>query len=157
MRPSSCNRVSRLRTYAPQKSVASSPSVRRSTSYDASARGELSRATRKGRACGQAAVQDRYVGDVGDFGKYGLLRMLRDDRSVKVVRERGVLPEGTVFYERLLSFAGTPGIGRAATERRLERRRAWARDAPESTRGRDVILAVPDNGLEPRAGSPALG
>lgn len=85
---------------------------------------------------------------------YALLRMLRDDRSVKVVRERGVLPEGTVFYERLLSFAGTPGIGRAATERRLERRRAWARDALESTRGRDVILAVPDNGLEPRAGQP---
>ena len=34
------------------------------------------RATRKGRACGQAAVQDRYLGDVGDFGKYGLLRAL---------------------------------------------------------------------------------
>ena len=86
---------------------------------------------------------------------YALLRMLRDDdRSVRVVRERGVLPEGTVFYERLLSFAGTPGIGRAATEGRLERRRAWARDALESTRGRDVILAVPDNGLEPRAGQP---
>jgi hypothetical protein len=83
---------------------------------------------------------------------YALLRMLRDDdRSVRAVRERGVLPEGTVFYEARLSFAGTAGIGRAATERRLERRRAWAWDALAATRGCDVVFADPDNGLEPRA------
>jgi hypothetical protein len=86
---------------------------------------------------------------------HALLRILRDgDRNVRAVRERGVLPEGTVFYEEVLSFAGTPSVGRAATERRLERRRAWAWGALESTRGCDVIFADPDNGLEPRAGLP---
>ena len=86
---------------------------------------------------------------------HALLRMLRDgDRSVRAVRERGVLPEGTVFYEARLSFARTPGIGRAATERRLERRKAWAWDALAATRGCDVVFADPDNGLEPRAGVP---
>lgn len=86
---------------------------------------------------------------------YALLRMLRDgDRSVRAVRERGLLPGGTVFYEGVLSFAGTPGIGRAATERRLERRKAWAWDALVATRGCDLIFADPDNGLETRAGVP---
>lgn len=78
-----------------------------------------------------------------------LLRMLRDgDRSVRAVRERGVLPEGTVFYEARLSFAGTPGIGRAATERRLDHRRAWARGALESMAEFDVVYLDPANGLE---------
>jgi hypothetical protein len=86
---------------------------------------------------------------------HALLRMLRDgDRSVRAVRERGVLPEGTVFYEKVLTFAGTPGIGRAAKERRLERRKAWAWDALAATRGCDVVFPDPDNGLEPRAGLP---
>ncbi len=85
-----------------------------------------------------------------------LLRMvLRDrDRSVRAVRERGVLPAGTVFYEEVLSFAGMPGVGRTATERRLERRKAWAWDALAATRGCDLVFADPDNGLEPRAGMP---
>jgi hypothetical protein len=86
---------------------------------------------------------------------HALLRILRDgDRSVRAVRERGVLPEGTVFYEEVLSFAGTPSVGRAAKERRLEHRKAWAWDALAATRGCDVVFADPDNGLEPRAGVP---
>jgi hypothetical protein len=78
--------------------------------------------------------------------------------------ERGVLPEGTAFYEEVLTFAGTPGIVRAATERRLERRKAWAWDALAATRGCDLVFADPDNGLEsslslsprprPRSGRP---
>ena len=76
------------------------------------------------------------------------------DRSVRAVRERRVLPGGTVFYEEVLSFAGMPSIGRAAKERRLERRRAWVWDALATTRGCDVVFADPDNGLETRAGVP---
>lgn len=76
------------------------------------------------------------------------------DRSVRAVRERGVLPRGTVFYEERLSFADMPGIGRTATGRRLEHRKAWAWDALAATRGCDVVFADPDNGLEPRAGLP---
>src|SRR5215203_5694975 len=86
---------------------------------------------------------------------HALLRMLRDgDRSVRAVRERRVLPEGTVFYEEVLSFAGMPSVGRVAKERRLERREAWAWDALAATRGCDVVFPDPDNGLEPRAGVP---
>jgi hypothetical protein len=86
---------------------------------------------------------------------HALLRMLRDgDRSVRAVRECGVLPGDTVFYEEVLTFAGTPGIGRAAKERRLECRRAWAWGALAATRGCDLVFADPDNGLETRAGVP---
>jgi hypothetical protein len=86
---------------------------------------------------------------------HALLRILRDgDRSVRAVRERGVLPEDTVFYEEALYFAGTPSVGRAAKERRLERRRAWAWEALAATRGCDLVFADPDNGLETRAGVP---
>ena len=86
---------------------------------------------------------------------HALLRMIQDgDRSVRAVRERGVLPEGTVFYEAPLSFAGMPWVGPATEARRLERRKAWAWDALAATRGCDVVFADPDNGLEPRAGVP---
>ena len=84
-----------------------------------------------------------------------LYRMIeRGDRSVRAVRERGVLPRGTVFYEDPLSYAGMPGWGRTAIGRRLEHRKAWAWDALAATRGCDVVFADPDNGLEPRAGLP---
>ncbi len=84
-----------------------------------------------------------------------LLRMVHEgDRSVRAARERGVLPEGTVFYEEVLSFAGMPGVGRTAIGRRLERRKAWAWDALAATRGCNLVFADPDNGLEPRAGIP---
>ena len=69
-------------------------------------------------------------------------------RSVRVIRERGVLPEGTVFHEEILSFAGMPFAGGAARERRLDHRRAWARGALAATRGCDLVFADPDNGLE---------
>jgi hypothetical protein len=86
---------------------------------------------------------------------HALLRMLQDgERSVRAVRERGVLAEGTVFHEEYLSFAGMPVIGRAATGRRVERRKAWAWDALAATWGCDVVFADPDNGLEPRARAP---
>jgi hypothetical protein len=69
-------------------------------------------------------------------------------RRVASVREHEVLPEGTVFYDAPLSFDGTPGIGPAATSRRLEYREAWVRGALAATRGCDVVFADPDNGLE---------
>ncbi len=75
-------------------------------------------------------------------------------RRVASVREDGVLPEGTTFYEAVLSFDGMPGIGPAATSRRLERRKAWVCGALAATQGCDVVFADPDNGLEPRAVMP---
>jgi hypothetical protein len=69
-------------------------------------------------------------------------------RRVASLREDGALPEGTIFYEAVLSFDGMPGIGPGATSRRLEHREAWVRGALVATRGCDVVFADPDNGLE---------
>lgn len=103
-------------------------------------------------------MQDRYVGDLGDFGKYGLLRSrplrragrTRGDgpRSIRAVRERGVLPLGTAFFEELLSFAGMPAIGASALAARLDRRARWLQGAIEASRGCDLVFADPDNGIE---------
>jgi len=71
-------------------------------------------------------------------------------RSVRAVRERGVLPEGTAFCEEILSFVGMPFTGAAARERRLDHRRAWVQGALEAVDGCDIVFADPDNGLEPR-------
>jgi hypothetical protein len=69
-------------------------------------------------------------------------------RRVASVREDGVLPEGTTYYEKRLSFHDLPWAGPAPQARRLERRKAWAWDALTATRGCDVVFADPDNGLE---------
>jgi hypothetical protein len=69
-------------------------------------------------------------------------------RSVRGIRERAILPPGTVFYEEPLSFDGMPGIGPAATKARLEHRSDWGRGAVEATQECDVVFADPDNGLE---------
>jgi hypothetical protein len=81
---------------------------------------------------------------------YDTLRGIVRDRarSVRSIQNRGVLPPGTVFYEGPLSFDGMPSIGPEATQRRTDRRKAWAWDALATTRGCDVIFADPDNGLE---------
>ncbi len=44
------------------------------------------------------------------------------ERRVASIRERAVLPPGTVFYEEPLSFDGITGIGPRATRERLEHR-----------------------------------
>lgn len=69
-------------------------------------------------------------------------------RSVRAVRECGVLPEGTAYYEEVLSFAGMPVAGAAAREERLDHRRAWVQGALETVDGCDVVYVDPDNGLE---------
>jgi hypothetical protein len=69
-------------------------------------------------------------------------------RSARSIRERVVLPPGTVFYEEPLSFDDMPGIGPAATNARLERRSGWVQGAVEATQGCDLVFTDPDNGLE---------
>lgn len=70
------------------------------------------------------------------------------ERRVASVHERGVLPEGTVFYEAPLTFRDMPAIGPEAKRKRLEHREAWAQGAREANRGCDVVFADPDNGFE---------
>lgn len=69
-------------------------------------------------------------------------------RGVRSVREYGVLPPRTTFYEETLSFEDMPSIGSKSARARLDRRKAWAWDALSTTRGCDIVFADPDNGLE---------
>lgn len=64
-------------------------------------------------------------------------------RNVKSVRACGILPAGTVFYQRPLTFAHldrTSGTNRG-------RREAWLRGALEATISCDLVFLDPDNGI----------
>jgi len=69
-------------------------------------------------------------------------------RHVSSIRNSGILPAGTVFFEEPLTFGGMPHIGPAAREARLKHRSEWLRRALEATAGCDVVFVDPDNGLE---------
>ncbi len=78
-----------------------------------------------------------------------LAEIVRDgQRSVDSVRERGVLPTGTVFYDALLTYDGMPAIGPRAQAARLDHRRRWVDQALRATEGCDLVFLDPDNGLE---------
>jgi len=69
-------------------------------------------------------------------------------RNVTSIRNGGILPTGTVFFEEPLTFDGMPHIGPAAREARLRLRSEWLQRALEATAGCDVVFVDPDNGLE---------
>lgn len=71
-----------------------------------------------------------------------------DRRKVASIRQSDLFPPGTVFHEPELTFRDMPGIGTAATVRRLEHREAWVDGAVKATVGCDVVFLDPDNGLE---------
>lgn len=78
-----------------------------------------------------------------------LAGIMRDEaRSVGSVRERGVLPEGTTFYDEVLTYDGMPGIGPRALAARLDRRRRWVDQALHATESCEFVFLDPDNGLE---------
>jgi hypothetical protein len=80
---------------------------------------------------------------------YGqLAEIVRGTRHVTSIRESGILPAGTVFFEEPLTFDGMPRIGPAAREARLKHRGEWLQRALEATAGCDVVFVDPDNGLE---------
>jgi hypothetical protein len=69
-------------------------------------------------------------------------------RSVRAVREAGILPPGTVFHEEPLTFAQTDGGGRSGGDARATRRRIWLQHALDATSCADIVFLDPDNGLE---------
>ena len=78
-----------------------------------------------------------------------LAGIVRDeDRSVTSVRERGVLPAGTVFHEDELTYESMPGIGPSAKAARLARRSQWVERALDATQACDLVFLDPDNGIE---------
>lgn len=76
---------------------------------------------------------------------YDLLQRLVQDggRRVESVQEARVLPAGTVFYARKLTFAH---IERVKSARRSHRT-AWLEGACAATTGCDVVFLDPDNGF----------
>ena len=69
-------------------------------------------------------------------------------RKVASIRERGILPRGTAFHERELTFNAMPAWGSATRDARLEHRKDWLRGALEATSSCGVVFTDPDNGLE---------
>lgn len=63
-------------------------------------------------------------------------------RSVNRVEERHILPQGTVFYGKKLTFENSP------LQNRLPRRQAWVRKGFEALQNCDAAFFDPDNGIE---------
>lgn len=74
--------------------------------------------------------------------------VLRGARHVTSIRNSGILPPATVFFEEHLTFDGMPRVGPAAREARLRRRSEWLQRALEATAECNVVFVDPDNGLE---------
>lgn len=64
------------------------------------------------------------------------------------IRENRVLPRGTVYYEKPLTFSDLPSRGESAKSRRLKRRELWLKGALDKTKGQDIVFLDPDTGLE---------
>ena len=84
---------------------------------------------------------------VCDPGLYDALGDIvkRDARHVSVIRQRRVLPEATVYYERLLDLSSTKV--RPVLISRSQARQLWVRDALHDTQDCDVVFVDPDNGI----------
>jgi hypothetical protein len=69
-------------------------------------------------------------------------------RNLEEVARRDVLPPGTHFFAKPLSFGHLPNGTQAGIQQRIAHRKAWLGRALQATRGADLIFADPDNGLE---------
>ncbi len=72
----------------------------------------------------------------------------KKDRNVSSIRKYSILSPGTVFYEKLLTFDGTPANSLGARRKRIAYRNGWVQDALSATKDCDIIFVDPDNGLE---------
>lgn len=84
---------------------------------------------------------------------YQKLRKLvkNKDRNVSAIARSGVLPSGTVFYDKPLTF---DNVSPSAKTEREQLRNRWLEDAVRKMQGRDLVFLDPDNGLEVRSTSP---
>ena len=72
----------------------------------------------------------------------------KKNRNISNIRKCSILPPGTVFYEKLLTFDGTPANSPGARRNRRANRNGWVRGALSDTKDCDFIFVDPDNGLE---------
>jgi hypothetical protein len=72
----------------------------------------------------------------------------KKDRNVSSIRKCSILPPGTVFYEKFLTFDDTPANSPEARRKRIAYRNEWVQGALSLTEDSDIIFVDPDNGLE---------
>ena len=69
-------------------------------------------------------------------------------RCISRIREQGILPASTRFFEEELTLNDLPSVGSAAKAARELRQNGWMERAQDSVIGCDVVFVDPDNGLE---------
>ena len=75
-----------------------------------------------------------------------LADIVRDGaRNISAIRQRRVLPDDTVFYERLLDLGRHKG--RSGYDLRIQARQEWVQGAVQATKDCDVVFVDPDNGI----------
>ncbi len=67
------------------------------------------------------------------------------DRNVSAIRRQRILPEGTVFYERILDLKHSTARPRPAS--RIQDRQEWVKGAVHATQDCDLVFVDPDNGI----------
>ena len=95
-------------------------------------------------------AQNRQYFRACDPSLYDALRDIVESsaRNVTNIRNAGVLPPGTSYYESSLSFAGIQTPRAKTKSQRTRFRRNWLTQALHSTKGRDLVFLDPDNGFE---------
>ena len=68
-----------------------------------------------------------------------------DARRVSAIRQWGVLPEDTVYYDRILDFRAEQVRPNSAV--RVRARQEWVQDALQVTKNCDIVFVDPDNGI----------
>ena len=74
-------------------------------------------------------------------------------RNVNSIRHANVLPPGTKYHEKPLSFAGIHTSKAGMRSQRTRFRRNWLIQALQSTEGCDLVFLDPDNGFEVKVAS----
>ena len=70
-------------------------------------------------------------------------------RSVEAVQQSAILPEGTVYYNKLLDLREVKkGPGETLQQAREQARAEWNAEALEKTKDCGMVFLDPDNGLE---------
>ena len=74
-----------------------------------------------------------------------------DDRKVDAIPSRKILPAGTSFFEKPLTFSDLPSRPKS---RRFERRALYNEQARKAVSAADLVFLDPDNGLQCRSAPP---
>ena len=79
----------------------------------------------------------------------GLKLLLSDgNRTVSKIQQSDLLPCGTTFFDKVLTYDGIRISGSNGKQARLQKRKGWVTDAYGSVKDRDLVFLDPDNGFE---------